>query len=67
METVELVAEVAPGVTGGELGGAQDEQREPADLDVRLDAPVGEVADRSKLQLDGLRIAPADSTCYRDW
>ena len=45
VHAVELVADVAPAVCGLGLGDAQQQQRQPADLDVRLDAVLAAVVD----------------------
>jgi len=57
LDAVELGAEVAPGVTGGDLGGADQKQGEPGQLDVG-DDPVGlAVVNGSELEL--FKVAPA--------
>jgi hypothetical protein len=45
---VEFVAQVAPGVAGGVLGDADEQQGEPAQLDVGADAVLAVVVDRSQ-------------------
>jgi hypothetical protein len=55
---VELVAQSAPGVAGGGLGDADEQQREPAQHDVRADAVFEAVVDGAQFE-GGLHVAPA--------
>ena len=48
---VELVGEVAPGVAGGDLAGADEQQRQPAQLHVGDDAVAAAVVDRAQVEL----------------
>lgn len=47
---VEFVAQVAPGVAGGGLGDADEKQRQPAQLDVGVDAVLAVVEDQPQPQ-----------------
>jgi hypothetical protein len=47
---VEFVSQVAPGVAGGGLGDPDEQQRQPAQLDVGADAVLPEVVDRPQLE-----------------
>jgi hypothetical protein len=59
VQALELVADVGPGVTDGELRDPQQEQRQPAQLHVRLAALVVVVEHRAEVDLDGLEVTPA--------
>ena len=50
VEAFELAAEVAPGVAGLALAEADEQQREPADQDVRADAVLEAVEDGAQAQ-----------------
>src|SRR5215210_7156399 len=56
VEALELAAEVAPGLVGLALADADEQQREPADQDVRADALLEAVEDRAQAQ-DALEVA----------
>ena len=56
---VELVADVAPGVVDAEFGNAQEQQGQPAQLYVGLDAFALVVKHRWHVDLDGLEVTPA--------
>lgn len=43
VHAVEFVAQVAPGVAGFGFGDAEQQQRQPAELDVRFDAALAAV------------------------
>ena len=53
---VEFVADVAPGVAGGVLDHPQEQQRQPAKLDVGADAVLAVVEHRAQPQ--GVRARP---------
>jgi len=48
VHAVELVTDVAPGVAGRVLDDPDEEEREPAELDVGADAVFAVVEDRSQ-------------------
>ena len=48
---VEFAPQVAPGVTGGGLGDPDEQQRQPAQLDVGADAVLAVVVDGPQLEL----------------
>jgi len=58
VHAVELVAEVAPGVAGRVLGDADEEQAEPAQLDVASDAVLAAMEDGSQPQCP-LQVPPS--------
>ncbi len=51
VEALELAAEVAPGLAGLALAEADEQQREPADQDVRADALLEAVEDRAQAEV----------------
>ena len=55
---VELVGDVAPGVAGGVLGDPDEQQREPAQLDVGTDAVLALMEDRPQFE-GAFHVAPA--------
>ena len=55
---VEVVVQVRPGVAGGVLGDADEQQGEPAQHDVGADAVFKAVVDGAQLE-GGLHVAPA--------
>src|SRR5439155_4424381 len=56
VQALEFAAQVAPGVAGLALCEADQQQRQPADQDVRADAVLEAVEDRAQAQ-DALQIA----------
>jgi hypothetical protein len=64
VEAFELAAQVAPGVAGLAFAEADEQQREPADQDVRADALLEAVEDRAQAQ-DALEVADERSASSR--
>src|SRR3954468_5255133 len=58
VERVEVVAHVVPGLAGGGLDDADEQQREPAQHDVGADALFEAVVDRAQVE-DLLHVPPA--------
>jgi hypothetical protein len=57
VESLELVAEVAPDVSGGVLGDPNEQQREPPEKDMRSDPLVFAVVNGAQLEAL-LQVAP---------
>jgi hypothetical protein len=55
---VEFVPQVAPRVAGGGLGDPDEQQRQPAQLDVGADAVLPVVVDRPQLQAPFMSFQP---------
>jgi hypothetical protein len=70
LDAVELRDEVAPGVTGADLGDAFEQEREDGEADVRLDPPRPVVEDRAHaktgLELTPALLDPAATACNRE-
>ncbi len=64
VQAFQLVAQVAPGVAGLGLGDAEQQQGQPAQLDVGLDALLLVVVDRAQVEggLDVAEAAKAESS-----
>jgi len=58
MQSLQFVADVAPGVAGLVLDDPDQQQRQPAQQDVRADVVFAAVIDGPQVQ-DALQVAPA--------